>query len=165
MGLLAVCEKRLDDAELLLNRGVDEMEKWYGPSHPAVARVLQDLARHHSYYDEEERDFIKVEKLYRRVLNIRQTKLGKSHLDVAETLLELGTSVERFLPGKNGFTCFNIIFMLVLFKGCILRKKGTRDSLQECRSLLQRSVDIRTEKLGMYHRRTIEVRKMLVQLA
>ena len=90
MGLLAVCETRLDEAELVSNRAVDEMERWYGPSHPAVATVLQDLARYHSYCDEDDRDFTKAEKLYRRVLNIRETKLGKSHLDVAETLLELG---------------------------------------------------------------------------
>ena len=37
--------------------------------------------------------------------------------------------------------------------------------MQECRNLLQRSVDIRTEKLGMYDKRTIEVRRILVQLA
>jgi hypothetical protein len=92
MALLAVCEKRLDDAELLLNRAVDEMERWYGPSHPAVATVLQDLARYQSYCDQEEHDITRTEKLYRRVLNIRERKLGKSHLDVAETLLELGTS-------------------------------------------------------------------------
>ena len=94
MGLLAVCEKRLDDAELLLNRAVDEMERWYGPSHPAVATVVQDLARYLSCCDEDERDLTKIEKLYRRVLNVRETKLGKSHLDVAETLLELGTCRE-----------------------------------------------------------------------
>ena len=97
----------MDEAELLLNRAVDEMEKWYGLSHSAVATVLQDLARHQSYYDKEERGLVKVEKLNRRALNIRETKLGKSHLDVAETLLELGTSIEKFLSDNNGFMCFN----------------------------------------------------------
>lgn len=104
MGLLAVFEKRLDDAELLLNRAVDEMEKWYGPSHPAVANILQDLARYRSYSDYGERDFTKIEKLYRRVLSIREKKLGKSHLDVAETLVELG---------KNG-----------LLKPCLLTRRN-----------------------------------------
>ena len=73
-----------------MNRAVDEMERWYGPSHPAVASVLLDLARYQSYCDQEERDFAKTEKIYRRVLHIFETKLGKSHLKVAEPLLELG---------------------------------------------------------------------------
>ena len=94
MALQAICEKRLDDAELLLNQAIDEMERWYGPSHTAVATVIQDLARFHCYCDEEERDLTKIEKLFRRVLHIRETKLGKSHLSVAETLLELGWSSE-----------------------------------------------------------------------
>ena len=94
MALQAICEKRLDDAELLLNQAIDEMERWYGPSHTAVATVIQDLATFHCYCDEEECDLTKIEKLFRRVLHIRETKLGKSHLGVAETLLELGRSSE-----------------------------------------------------------------------
>ena len=97
LGLLAVCEKRLDEAEMLLNRAVDEMERWYGPSHPALASVLLDLARYQSYCDQEERDFTKTEKIYRRVLHIREAKMGKSHLDVAETLLELGMPAYLFV--------------------------------------------------------------------
>ena len=66
MALLAVVENRQDEGELLLNKTVDELERWYGPSHPAVATVLQDLARYQSKTDSEERDFTKIEKLYRR---------------------------------------------------------------------------------------------------
>lgn len=36
--------------------------------------------------------------------------------------------------------------------------------MKDCRDLLQRSVDIRTEKLGMYHEQTIQVRKTLLQV-
>lgn len=92
MALLAVCDERLDEAELLLNKAIYMVEKWYGPSHPAVATILQDMARYQFYRGSEKRDVSQIEKLYRRVLNIREKKLGKSHLDVAETLLELGTS-------------------------------------------------------------------------
>ena len=57
----------------------------------------------------------------------------------------------------------NICLNLSIFSGCMLQRKGTRDGLLECRNMLQRSVDIRTERLGVYHEDTIKARKLLVQ--
>ena len=90
MGLLAYCEQRYNDAEMLLNRAVDETEKWCGPSHPAIAVVLQDLARYHRHSDCESSDVERSENIYRRALKIREQNLGRTHLDVSETLVDLG---------------------------------------------------------------------------
>ena len=45
-----------------------------------------------------------------------------------------------------------------------MERKGTEDSREEARNLLERAVDIKTEKLGVYHERTKEVRRILVKL-
>ena len=89
-GLLAYCEGRYDDAELLLNKAVHEMEKWYGPTYLPIAVILQDLARYHRPSESEANYIVRNEEFYRRVLKIREAKLGKFHLDVSETLVDLG---------------------------------------------------------------------------
>ncbi|XP_070193118.1 uncharacterized protein [Littorina saxatilis] len=99
-------------------------QQWHGHEHPEVATTLLALARVNNIlngikYDYDQRQ--ETKKLYRKALAVSENCLGRTHLQVAEILAELGE---------------------------LWAEEGGRYAKMEARRLLQRTLDIRTTALG-----------------
>lgn len=134
MGLLAAKQRRSSDAESLFSKSLDMRRGWYGSSHPLVAEIYDALASTGCSDTSESLNVATAEKLFRESLCMREELLGPSHLMVASTLFKLSK---------------------------LLQAKGTKDATREAKLLLQRALDIRTSKQGVYHKETEVIRRAL----
>ncbi len=66
-------------------------EKALGPEHPAVANVLQNLAKVHF----QQHRYGEAEALYSRAVVIMEKSLGPNHPDLAQTLGNYALLLER----------------------------------------------------------------------
>ena len=94
MGLLAVRQRRREDAESLFRKSLEMRQTWYGLLHPLVAEIVDALATLLCMDSGESPDLSQSEDLYRNALHMREILLGKSHLEVACTLSNLGKKSE-----------------------------------------------------------------------
>ncbi|XP_074644874.1 tetratricopeptide repeat protein 41-like [Tubulanus polymorphus] len=139
LALLRIKQANYQIAELSLREVLSSRQKWYGKSHPLVADALYELSR--LKCDERNEEFYswdQAEENYRQCLIIREQCLGKTHPDVAKTLFELGK---------------------------LLKSSGSLTHKSEGKTLLRRSLDIRTTLLGPNHNLTKQTRKQLSELS
>ncbi|XP_032217756.1 tetratricopeptide repeat protein 41 isoform X2 [Nematostella vectensis] len=137
MGLQSMKQQQWSEARKALETAMLMRKQWYGRTHPSVARIVDLLGTLCWNDTSESREISESEKLYREALHMREEALGKTHLEVASTLFKLGK---------------------------LLRVKNTKDATREAKQLFQRSLDIRTAKLGVYHSATKTVRRELMGL-
>jgi CHAT domain-containing protein/Tfp pilus assembly protein PilF len=77
---------KYNEAEPLLKRSLDILQKALGANHPDVATSLNNLAQLYS----DQGNYSAAEPLYKRSLEIREKALGPNHADVALSLNNLG---------------------------------------------------------------------------
>jgi len=159
------------DAERYLTEALEIGERCFGPDHPSLGAVLNELSRLHIRQSQHAR----AESVLERLLRITQTK-GAEHADVATALTglalvkrALGDDVtaeqhfrdalrirERALAPKHMAT---VVTMEQLAETCV-----ARDKLYEAVALFERALPMREAAMGADHATVRALRSRIAEL-